>query len=135
MRHAIRYEGGYERNFSKLRPGATDFEGDDGARHKLPPWPKDTDGLRFGFMERQGKKFVAVRVQYGPADVVLPHDVAVERDIHLDGKRLGPEPIVLSDTAASALLGDVITANPEHRDALIAVRDGVRQSIATRAEP
>jgi hypothetical protein len=131
MRHAIRYEGGYERNFSTLRPGAKDFEGDDGARHTLPPWPKDTDGLRFGFMERQGKKFVAVRVQYGSTDVILPHDIAVERELHLDGKRLGPEPLVLSDSAASQLLGDAITANPDQRNALIGVRDAIRKSMAT----
>ena len=134
MRHAIRYEGGYERNFSQLRPGTTDFEGDDGGRHGMAPWPRGADGLRFGFMERQGKRFVATRVQYGTTDVVLKHDVQIDLMRHLGGHHLAGEPVRLDDTAASALLGDAIDANPEQRAELTAVRDQVRGAMEKPAE-
>ncbi len=29
MRHALRYEGGFERNFSQLRSGATEYQSDE----------------------------------------------------------------------------------------------------------
>jgi hypothetical protein len=133
MRHAIRYEGGFERNFSELRPGATDFEGDDGERHKMVPWPSGADGLRFGFMERHGKRFVAVRVQFRTADVVLAHDVPLDAERHLGGHRLSAEPVRLDDDAASALLGDAIDANPAQRAELSALRDQVRGSMRGHA--
>jgi hypothetical protein len=129
MRHAIRYEGGFERNFSELRPGATDFDGDDGERHTMVPWPSGADGLRFGFMERHGKRFVAVRVQYGTADVVLAHDVPLDAVRHLGGHRLSAEPVRLDNDPASALLGDAIDANPAQRAELSALRDQLRASM------
>ena len=135
MRHAIRYEGGFERNFSDLRPGATEFEGDDKERHKMAPWPKGADGLRIGFMERQGKRFVAVRVQYGATDVVLKHDVVLDPNRHLGGHRLAAEPVRLDNDAASALLGDIIDANPEQRTELTAVREQLRASLHQPATP
>ena len=129
MRHAIRYEGGFERNFADLRPGATDFEGDDGERHTMAPWPSGADGLRFGFMERHGKRFVAVRVQFRTADVVLGHDVPLDSVRHLGGHRLSGEPVRLDNDPASALLGDIIDANPAQRAELSALRDQVRSSM------
>lgn len=129
MRHAMRYEGGFERNFPGLRPGATDFEGDDGERHPMAPWPAGADGLRFGFMERQGKRFVAVRVQYRAGDVVLAHDVPLDSIRHLGGHRLSAEPIRLDNDPASALLGDAIDANPAQRAELSALRDQLRASM------
>jgi hypothetical protein len=130
MRHAIRYEGGYERNFTSLRPGAAEFDGDDDQRHTMVAWPAGADGLRFGFMERQGKRYVAVRVQYGPTDIVVPHGVVIDQTRHLAGRRLGPDPVPLADEPASALLGDIIDANPECRADLVAVRDRVRHAMA-----
>lgn len=129
MRHAIRYEGGFERNFPELRPGATDFEGNDGERHAMAPWPSGADGLRFGFMERNGKRFVAVRVQFRTADVVLAHDVPLDSMRHLGGHRLAAEPVRLDDDPASALLGDAIDANPSQRAELSALRDQLRGSL------
>ena len=129
MRHAIRYEGGFERNFASLRAGATDFEGDDGARHAMPPWPANVDGLRFSFMERKGKRFGAVRVQYGGTDVVLAHDVLIDSARHLGGRHLAPDPLILTDASAGALLGDIIDTNPDQRSALVALRDQVRDSL------
>jgi hypothetical protein len=135
MRHAIRFEGGYERNFSSLHSGADDYEGEDGTRHSIPPWPAEAAGLRFGFMEQPGKKFVAVRVRYGDEEVVLKHPVRLDPARHLGGKRFGPEPISLSDTPAGILLGDILDANPEQQAELSALRDKVRVALrATRAD-
>ena len=133
MHHAIRYEGSFERNFPALRPGAADYEGDDGGRHPLPRWPATADGLRFGFMEQRGKRFVAVRVQYGGRDVALKHAVPLDPARHLGGRRFSAEPIALDDGPAGALFGDILDANPEQRAELIALRDEVRQALA--AEP
>ncbi len=133
MRHAIRYEGGFERNFNVLRPGAADFDGDDDQRHEMVAFPAAVDGLRFGFMERQGKRFVAVRVQYGPTDVVLSHGVVVDQTRHLGGRHLGAEPTVLGDAPASALLGDIIDANPDHKTELMAMREHVRRAMGPQA--
>jgi len=49
MQHVIRYEGGYERNFGTLRSHGSEYEGDDGDRHLVMPWPKGGDGVRFSF--------------------------------------------------------------------------------------
>jgi len=133
MRHGIRYEGGFERNFTALRPGATDFSGDDDERHPMAGWPAEVDGLRFGFMERKGKRFVAVRVQYGSADIVVPHEVFIDQTRHLAGRHLGPEPLVVGDAPAGALLGDMIDANRERAAELIAMRDKVRLAMGPQA--
>ena len=132
MQHAIRYEGGFERNFASLRAGTADFEGDDGARHAVPPWPANVDGLRFSFMERQGKRFGAVRVQYGRTVVVLSHDVPIDSARHLGGRHLAPEPLILTDASAGVLLGDIIDASPGERSALVALRDQVRHSLGNQ---
>ncbi len=129
MHHAIRYEGGFEQNFSTLRPGAVDFEGEEGGRHVMPAWPTDIDGLRFGFMERRGKRFVAVRAQYGESDVIVANPVPIDASRHLNGRRLAAEAITLSDESAGALLGDMIQANPDQRTALLALREQIRQKL------
>ncbi|SRR5579883_2138380 len=129
MRHAIRYEGGFELNYSTLRPGAVEFEGDEGGRYAMPAWPADIDGFRFGFMERRGKRFVAVRAQYGDTDVVLTNVVPIDASRHLNGRRVGGEVITLSDDSAGALLGDMIEANPAQRPVLIAARDQIRRTL------
>jgi len=95
----------------------------------MAQWPANIDGLRFGFQERKGKRFVAVRVQYGSADVVLPHEVAIDSNRHLGAHRLGPEPLVLGDAPAGALLGDMIDANREQAAELTALREKVRLAI------
>jgi hypothetical protein len=80
-------------------------------------------------MERHGKRFVAVRVQYRTADVVLPHEVPLDAVRHLGGHRLSGEPVRLDDDAASALLSDAIDLNPDQRPELLAIRDQVRGSL------
>jgi hypothetical protein len=129
MRHAIRYEGGYERNFSTLSPGAADYDGDDDQRHPMVAWPAEADGLRFGFMERKGKRFVAVRVQHGASDIVLSHGIVIDPPRHLDNRHLGPEPLLLGNGPASALLADIMDANHDRFAELAAVRDQIRAAL------
>jgi hypothetical protein len=131
MRHAIRFEGGYERNFSTLRAEATEYEGEDGARHPIPAWPADAPGLRFGYMEQTGKRFVAVRVGYGDQEVLLKNPVRLDPSRHLGGKRFSAEPVAIADMPAGALFGDIIDANHEQQAELAAMRDQVRQALKT----
>ena len=93
MQHVIRYEGGYERNFGTLRSHGSEYEGDDGDRHVAKPWPKGADDVCFSFMEQPGKRFVAVRVQYGDENVVLRHPVRLDPERHLGGKRFSALPV------------------------------------------
>jgi hypothetical protein len=129
MRHAIRFEGGYERNFGIRAPGTSDYEGDDGARHPVVPWPADVTGLCFGFMEQSGKRFVAVRVRYGDEEVVLGHPVRIDPARHLGGKRFAAEPVAIADNPAGTLLGDILDANPTQHESLAALREGVRSAL------
>lgn len=133
MKHVIRYEGGFERNFPKLHAGTDAYEGDDGRQTPIEAWPVEADGVRFGYMEQHGKRFVAVRVLYGGQEVILQHPVPLDRDRHLGGKRFSPDPIMLGDAAASALLGDILDANAEQREELTALRDNVRRTLGPRA--
>ncbi len=123
MRHGLRYHGGFERNYGTLEPGAQRFHGSDGTEHSLPKWPAEVDGLRVGYMEKPGKKFVAVRVEHDEADVVLRHEVLLDPSRHLGyGKRFAAEPTVITDEVARVLLDDIMAKNPEQRDALGAIR-------------
>jgi len=116
MRHCLMYHGGFERNFSKLKPGATTFEGTDGSSHALPDVPDDVDGVRVGYMEKTGKKFCAVRVQSGKNDIVLQHEVLLDPPTHMGyGKRFGPEPTVIDDEAMATLLADIMAKNPDQK--------------------
>lgn len=132
MQHVLRFEGGYERNFSGLRPGATEYDGEDGAPQQVVPWPTEADGIRFGFMEQRGKRFLAVRVAYADQEVVLRHPVRLDPSRHLGGRRFSAKPIPLADESASALLGDMVDLNPELRSELHAVRDRVRHDLSAK---
>jgi hypothetical protein len=130
MRHVMRFEGGFERNFGTLQPGHVEYEGDDGSRQRVAPWPAETDGVRFGFMEQRGKRFVAVRVQYGGDELVLRHPVRLDPARHLGGRRFSGRPIPLGDEPAGALFADIVDLNPEQRPELTALRERVRQALA-----
>jgi hypothetical protein len=129
MRHVIRFEGGFERNFATLRSGAGDYEGDDGDRRPVVAWPDEADGVRFGFMEQRGKRFLAVRVRYGDEEIVLRHPVRLDPARHLGGRRFSPRPIPLGDEPAGALLADILDLNPEQRPELTALRERVRREF------
>lgn len=129
MQHAIRFEGGYERNFPKLRPAATEYEGEDGSACPMPPWPDDAAGLRYGYMEQPGKRFVVVRVAYGDEEVLLHRPVRLDPDRHLGGKRFSAQAIILADRSAGELLGDVLDANQDQQQALGSLRDHIRATM------
>jgi hypothetical protein len=59
--------------------------------------------------------------------------VVIDATRHLAGRHLGPEPLVMGDAPAGALLGDLIDANRERATELIAVRDKVRQAMGPQA--
>ncbi len=129
MQHVIRFEGGFERNFAALRAGAGDYEGEDGTRQHPAPWPAAADGVRFGFMEQRGKRFLAVRVRYGDEEIVLRHPVRLDPARHLGGRRFSAAPIPLGDEPAGALLTDIFDLNPEQRSELTALRGHVRRTL------
>jgi hypothetical protein len=133
MQHVMRFEGGFERNFAELRAGAGDYESDDGSRRAVVPWPDAADGVRFGFMEQQGKRFVAVRVRYGDEEIVLRHPVRVDPGRHLGGRRFSATPIPLGDGPAGALFADIVDLNPEQRPELTALRERVRGALRAGA--
>ena len=118
------YIGGFERNFSKLTPSTTAFEGTDGQSHAYAPWPPSADGLRIGYMEKAGKKFVAVRVSDHANDVVLANEVVLIPGEHFGyGVRLSPEAtLVEDDVAILKLLEDVIKKNASTSEELLAMR-------------
>ncbi len=135
MQHVIRFEGGFERNFAALRAGAGDYESEDGTRQHPAPWPAAADGLRFGFMEQRGKRFLAVRVRYGDEEIVLRHPVRLDPARHLGGRRFSARPIPLGDEPAGALFADIFDLNPEQRPELTALRGRVRRALAPPRPP
>lgn len=134
MRHCLTYHGGFERNFPALKPGASTFESTDGTSHDVPGIPDDVDGVRVGYMEKAGKKFAAVRVQRGPDDVVLEHEVLIDPPTHMGyGKRFGHEPTLVDDGAMATLLADIIAKNPGQRNELARVRSSFSVTARGRA--
>lgn len=126
------YHGGFEANFTRLTPGARSFLGSDNSERVIPEWPDEADGLRIGYMEKQGKRFVAVRVMDGADDVVLEHEVLLDPPSHMGyGKRFSPEPTIIEDDPAKQLLHDIIERNPGQRARLSAMRD--RRNWAPKA--
>ncbi len=107
------YQGGFERNYSSLAPGARSFITSEGGEQALPDWPDAVKGVRFGYMERRGRKFVVVRLQFDEHDIVLRTPVVLDRLRHMGNQRFAARPILLTDANASALLDDVIECNPE----------------------
>ena len=123
MLHALTYHGSFETNFSRLKPGATTFLGSDGSEHTLPDWPDDAEGMRVGYMEKAGKRFVAVRVMDDEDDVVLQNELLIDPPSHMGyGKRFSPEPTLIEDDVAKRLLDDIIAKNPGLEVELLALR-------------
>jgi hypothetical protein len=123
MPHALMYHGGFETNFATLQPGARAFKGSDGTDRVLGEWPDDADGLRIGYMEKAGKRFVAVRVMDDQADIVLENELLIDAPSHMGfGKRFSAEPTVIGDDPARRLLDDIIAKNPNQAGVLNAVK-------------
>jgi hypothetical protein len=118
------YVGGFERNFPKLTTSTTSFDGTDGQTHAYQPWPSSADGLRVSYMEKHGKKFVAVRVSDGTSDVVLKNEMVMVPGEHFGfGTRLSGEPtLVDDDTAMLKMLEDIIKKNVDVSAELLNIR-------------
>ncbi len=121
MRHAYMYNGAFELNYSGLRPGATTYKSTEGETRALPQWPDDIDGIRVGYMEKSGKKFFAVRVQYEDHDIVLENPVSIDPMRHMGNQRFSADPCVVSDDETSTLLDDMIRDNPDRQPELAAM--------------
>lgn len=126
MRHSIGYLGWFDRSFPNLRAGVREYVREDGAVGKVDDRPEDVNGVFFGYMERPGKTFVAVRAHYEEIDVVLATPVPLDSSRHTDGKGFGPIPSRFGDESASRLLADMIAANPQIEEALRQIRDRLR---------
>ncbi len=134
MVHALRYHGDFHLNYETLVPGCTEMQSESGGRVPLVAWPDGVDGVRFSYMERRGRKFVVVRVQFEEHDVVLPVPVPLDVERHLGYRRLGPEPTPLSDPLASTLLDDVIAMNPARTAEIALLLNRVNQVRRSRRD-
>jgi hypothetical protein len=121
------YNGAFELNYSDLRPNRTTYRSTEGDERPLPEWPSEIDGVRVAYMEKAGKKFFAVRVQYDSHDIVLENPVAIDPLRHMNNKRFSPEPTVVGDDEASALLDDIIRDNPDKQPALAKMLNQINQ--------
>ena len=127
MRHAYMYNGAFEKNYSTLRAGTTTYTSTEGDVRQLPDWPDKIDGIRVGYMEKSGKKFYAVRVQYDDHDVVLENPVHIDPLRHMGNRRFAAEPTVVTDDEASALLDDIIRDNPDKQPELAMMINRINQ--------
>ena len=118
MQHGYLYNGAFEANYPSLRPGSTTYRTTSGEERQLPDWPAEVDGVRAGYMERQGKRFFVVRLQFADDDIILANPVLIDRMRHLGNQRLSPGPVIVDDACASSLLDDAIAANPTQQKEL-----------------
>jgi len=131
------YVGGFERNFPKLTTSTTSFDGTDGQPHPYEPWPPSADGLRVSYMEKHGKKFVAVRVADAMSDVVLKNEMVMVPGEHYGfGTRLSGEPtLVEDDNAMLKMLEDIIKKNVDVSAELLNIRARFKEKAASRKAP
>ena len=130
------YVGGFERNFPKLTTATTSFEGSDGQSYPYTPWPSSADGLRVSYMEKAGKKFVAVRVGDGISDVVLKNEMVMVPGEHFGfGTRLSAEPTLVEDNIAMMkMLEDIIKKNREVSAELLNIRARFKAAASTKGK-
>jgi hypothetical protein len=121
------YNGAYELNYSALQPNRTTYRSTEGDERPLPDWPDEIDGVRVAYMEKAGKKFFAVRVQYDNHDIVLENPVSIDPLRHMNNKRFSAEPTVVGDDEASALLDDIIRDNPDKQPDLAKMLNQIYQ--------
>ncbi len=134
MRHALMYVGSFERNFKNLTTASTSFEGSDGQQHPYPAWPSSANGLRISYMEKSGKKFVAVRVADGAADVVLQNEMVMVPGEHFGfGVHLSGEPTSVEDNVAiMKMLEDIIKKNMALGSELMEIRTRFKAATAKK---
>jgi hypothetical protein len=128
MLHALVYQGSFELNFSRLVRGATSYVATDGRPRPLASRPGLVDGIVIGYMERTGKKFSAVRLQFENGDIVLENPVLLDPMRHMGNRRFTARPVVLDDDHASVLLDDVLAQNPAQQVELALLINRVNQT-------
>jgi len=121
------YGGAYELNYDGLSTERATYKSTSGEAHPLPTWPEDVDGVRVWYMEKTGKKFYAVRLQFESHDIVLAHAVAIDPLRHMNNRRFSAQPTLVRDSEVSALLDDVIRENPETQPELAMLINRVNQ--------
>jgi hypothetical protein len=121
------YNGAYELNYTALTPNKSTYKTTEGEQRPLPAWPDKIDGVRIGYMEKSGKKFFAVRIQYGAHDIVLENPVYVDPMRHMNNRRFSADPSVITDDEASAMLDDMIRDNPEKQPELAELINEINQ--------
>jgi hypothetical protein len=118
LKNAIGYLGRFERSFGDLKPGVNEYLREDGSRGQVDERPQNVDGVFFGYMECDSKRFVAVRAEYEDDDIVLANPVPLQPQRHTDGKSFGPNPSRFGDESAERLLIDMIAKTPDQAQQL-----------------
>jgi hypothetical protein len=113
MVHALVYQGSFELNYPRLAFGATTYLATDGSVCQLATRPEAVDGLVIGYMERTGKRFSVVRLQFETRDIILRNAVVLDRLRHMGNRRFSGRPVILADDLVSTLMDDVLAQNPE----------------------
>ena len=136
MLHALVYHGSFELNYDRLSAGAVTYVSTDGSARPIEKTAPNIDGVVFGYMERSGKKFIAVRVQFETHDIVLRSPIVLDPMRHMGNRRFSPRAVTIQDDVASSLLDDILAANLEQQIELALllnrvnhVRRGDRESI------
>jgi hypothetical protein len=129
MIHAIGYLGPYDPNIGRLGLSSTQYVRYDGTMGNIDEPPDNLDGVFFGYLEKSGREFYAVRARYLDVLVNLEKPVLLEPTRHTDGKGFGPKPSQFEDTSAANLLRDMIADNPAQATALSQI--GTKSGLLT----
>jgi hypothetical protein len=127
MLHCLIYHGALELNFPRLATGVSTYVATDGKPRDLDARPPAVDGLAIGYMEKAGKKFSAVRLQFERFDIALTNPVPLDPLRHMGNRRFSPRPILLRDDLASVLLDDVLMQNQPQQAELALLINRVNQ--------
>src|SRR4051812_45271567 len=125
MKPALVYQGAFELNFERLKPGATTYHATDGSSRPLAA--PSIDGLVVGYMEKTGKKFSAVRLRFEDRDIILKQPLLLEPMRHMGSRRFTPRPIFLDDELISTILDDVLAQNPGQQAELALLINRINQ--------
>jgi len=127
MPHGYMYGGAFELNYDGLSAGSQTYKSTSGEPQPLKEWPDSVDGVRVWYMEKSGKKFYAVRLQFESHDIVLAHPVAIDPLRHMNNRRFSAQPTLVRDDQMTTLLDDIIRENPETQPELAMLINRVNQ--------